>query len=1237
MIQIYSPNNTKFDMNGDMVLFPEICDTYSKLNGEWYMDLEHPLDEEGRWKYIVEEAVISAPTFMGKNQLFKIDKVTKTDTEIVAKAYPIFFDSADELFLYSCHPTSNNGQEALDIMTANSKYSGESNITQVSTAYFENRNFMECINGDDSPTFVKRWGGEVLYDNYKIIINDRVGGDYGAEIRYRKNQESISCDIDMSGMVTRIVPIAYNGKEITNKFVDSPNVDKYSKLYIRKMLFENVKMAEDTSDGEDESIIICASQAQLDEVLTTLCNEQFEAGADKPKVTIDVNMIDLTQTEKYKDFADLEKIGLGDTVKCYNKVLEITTEARCIILTWDCISNCVKKVVLGDYQYDYFTELQSSLEVLDKIIGTGNTIMAERIKGVLNAMNTQLRYQKTSAKKQDVRAIIFEDLDPESELYGALCLGTQGMQIANKRTEDNRDWEWTTAWTAHGGYANTLILGILTDKTGESFWNLDTGEMKLSGYATFKNLETEGETVINGGNINLETLFSRKITANDMKITGSSSFVSEELNRGVIIENGIVKLTSETEDDEGNVVQIWSGEKIKAVISRKGITGLAEYPEDENHYPFEGDVSLSRLRVGYYYPYDAYYIKITGNENGSGHSAIRSSSYGCSNYNPFSKIVMIQENIELTIEDAKSAGDGILVATIEDENYYPPFKTPLSVHEELTEVFFIAYIGSKGRIFVVPMSDLKEGETYNIYINGVYSKGRIVEEIEKIIRVTIIEDLPDIITVKKYDPFSISIKATGDNLDADSFDWYMSDDGITWENCSSDNVTFDDVNNISTFSVEIIIMEYDGKQFKCVVTGANGETKESNITKLIVGFDITITSNPSSIIVINGEDATFKVETSVSDYESDYVRYQWEYCIEESTTWMEIEGATNPSYTKKATINDNGNKYRCIISNSSMYVISEPATLTVVEESKPIIITKQPRDMECTVGDTVSFTITAESNIDAILSYQWQYKNPGYSSWSDATSGVSSDGTTYTTTPSSTSVNGQKRRCIVTDTEGNSVISNEVTLTVKEKPVEIVMQPVDATVVVGKTVTISIIAEGDDIAYQWQVRTGGNTGTWQTLDATNSDMIVYGDAAGIRDYRCIVTDSAGNEVISDVVTVTIIEEPQIIITQQPEDVEITVNPGGTTGQVGTSIFYVEAEGDGLSFQWQSNSGSSDEWKNISTSYSWVTVTNTETSSEYKNTMTTIGANGYKYRCVITDENGNVATSREALLTVLSTS
>lgn len=480
MIQIYAPDNINFDMNGDAVLFPTLCDAQAELGGSWYLDMTHPIDEEGRWKNLVKEAVLSVPTFMGKKQLYRIDETDKQDTEITVKAYPIFFDSADELFLMDKRPTGKNGQEALDIMTEGSKYSGESNISSVNTAYFVRRNFMDCLNGD-SPSFTGIWGGEPLYDNYKVIVNERAGGDYGAEVRYGMNMNGISVKEDMSEVVTRIVPVAYNGRTLSTNYVDSPLIQKYAKVYTREIKFEDVKFYEDLMEGEDTTgIFVCNSQEALDAALIAKCNEQFEAGIDVYKVTIDIDMVSIENTEEYKDFTDLVKIGLGDTVGCYNRRLGITTKARAIVLKWDCITDSVKEVTLGDYEYNVLDQWNSTVSKIENIVNSDGTVAAEKIQGILDAISVQLRYQKDAAHKQDVRAILFEDLDPESQLYGALAIGTQGIQISQTRTADGRDWDWTTAATAKGMIADVIITGLISDKLGRNWWNLDTSEFQLA-------------------------------------------------------------------------------------------------------------------------------------------------------------------------------------------------------------------------------------------------------------------------------------------------------------------------------------------------------------------------------------------------------------------------------------------------------------------------------------------------------------------------------------------------------------------------------------------------------------------------------------------------------------------------------------------------------------------------------------------------------------------------------------
>lgn len=499
MIQVYSPGNTDYKANGDMTLFPDEATVHPVLNQEWTAELHHIIDDEGRWKYIVEDAVIKMPSF-NKSQLFRIKKKEKTDSGVTAEMQPIFMDAKDDCFLVDVRPTDKTGQEALDLMTSpNKKYKASSNINKTSTAYYQTKNLIEALNGEDENSFVSRWGGEIVFDNFTAIINDRAGGDYGVEILYGKNiqQDGFLEEVDTKDVVTRIVPKAFNGRMIEGKepWIDSPLIDKYPTIRHRVMEFEDIKMREDAQEGdEDDGIIICDTQAELKKALTEKCNEQFDSGIDKPKVSISADLILLEGTDLYEDIKDLVKVSLGDTVHCRHSRLGIVTDARVIELEWDGVKDEIKSVVLGDYQESYIDNAASMINRIESAIRSDGTVIGAQVQGIINGVKAQLKAQSSVAQKQKVRAMLFEDLDPESPTFGAMCLGTMGFEIAAKRTADGRDWDWKTFGTGAGFFADFIVAGtMLADRIKGGTLTLGG---KNNGDGVAKILDESGNTVV---------------------------------------------------------------------------------------------------------------------------------------------------------------------------------------------------------------------------------------------------------------------------------------------------------------------------------------------------------------------------------------------------------------------------------------------------------------------------------------------------------------------------------------------------------------------------------------------------------------------------------------------------------------------------------------------------------------------------------------------------------------------
>lgn len=526
-IRIYAQNAESFSAGGGSPLTPRRCEITANLNSDWTLTSEHPLDSDGMYKLIQSGAVLRVPAFNG-SQLYRIITADRTDSGITATAEPIFMDALHDVFLLDSRPTNLSGQAALDYLMSGTKFSGQSDILNLNTAYYVRKNLIEALNGEDENAFTQRWGGEILFDNYKVIINQSAGRDKGVVVKYGRNLTGITETVDRSSLITRIIPVGYDGIMLSGSapWVDSPLINSYPIIYNSVIEYSDVKVKENPDDPDEDGFATMAeAQAELRRLAAL---EYSENNVDKELVSMDVDLILLQNTVEYAEFKNLEDVSLGDTVTCRHAKLGIDVSAKVVSLTWDCITGRVTAVTLGNFKQNYFSSntnrvdqalgnassaqnaaqnaqnvasgaqntanqanqnaqnaqtaasnaqqtangAQSAAEnaqqtadnvsnMVNQVVRPNGTVIADKVQGILNAALAQLHLQNTAAKKQNVRAILFEDTDPESELYGALSLGTQGLQVADERTADGLDWDWRTAITADGIVADVISSGVL--------------------------------------------------------------------------------------------------------------------------------------------------------------------------------------------------------------------------------------------------------------------------------------------------------------------------------------------------------------------------------------------------------------------------------------------------------------------------------------------------------------------------------------------------------------------------------------------------------------------------------------------------------------------------------------------------------------------------------------------------------------------------------------------------------
>ena len=111
--------------------------------------------------------------------------------------------------------------------------------------------------------------------------------------------------------------------------------------------------------------------------------------------------------------------------------------------------------------------------------------------------------------------------------------------------------------------------------------------------------------------------------------------------------------------------------------------------------------------------------------------------------------------------------------------------------------------------------------------------------------------------------------------------------------------------------------------------------------------------------------------------------------------------------------------------------------------------------------------------------------------------------------------NGTTYRCFITDSSGNTVISEEAAI--HTDPLGFTRQPEDYSCGPTDRACFSVEAYGTDVTYQWQFQRSDGP-TWYTSNApgaqTNAINFLASENFGMS-YRCVITDSEGNVAYSD--------------------------------------------------------------------------------------------------------------------------
>lgn len=334
---IFEQNEQKFDTIGLGTIVPDSGEVYEECNGDFTLTFQHPYDASGKWKRIEIKRIVLAETPRGR-QPFRIYYHNPTMDGIEVQARHLFYDLLDNI----CESVEYSGdaQGAMDAIKAGLSipmpFEFYSDITwhngsirctldnPVSLLLKEEWDDQE----DETKSFFYFYGGELKRDFFNVSMLESLGSDRGVCIAYRKNLVGLEVTEDISDVATRIYPVGKDGLALDGQYIDSPYIGNYS--------YPKIKVIEDTN-----------AESQSD--LQKIAEDYFANGGDVPKVNIKVDFTDLSQTAEYKQYSNLEKVFLGDTVTVFNQKMGFSKKAKVISYKFDPILKKYKSMELGDF------------------------------------------------------------------------------------------------------------------------------------------------------------------------------------------------------------------------------------------------------------------------------------------------------------------------------------------------------------------------------------------------------------------------------------------------------------------------------------------------------------------------------------------------------------------------------------------------------------------------------------------------------------------------------------------------------------------------------------------------------------------------------------------------------------------------------------------------------------------------------------------------------------------------
>ena len=486
---LYEKTETEFKTLGIGPLSDAIsCEVTEERNGSYELRMAYPITGV-HYSDITNEAIICAiPADGADAQPFRIYKISRPiNGKISVYAEHLSYQLSHIVVMpFTAHGAVNTLSGLIDNSIGDQPFSVWTDIANGTTEYNQKvpASFRSRLGGV-SGSVLDCFGGEYEFDQWAVKLHAHRGTDRGVSIEYGKNLVSVRQEENIANVVTGVVPMwkSNDGNTVVTLpevMIESEYADRYT--FKRNIVYD---FSSDFQDQPTEEELRAKAESYVSSNLIGV-----------PEVSIDVDFVALSDTEEYKDL-ERERINLCDTVTVRFAELGIDTTAKVVKTVYDVLGERYTKVSIGSVKASIVDTVNSIQQTQKEDSDTFKSFVASTLAKQKEIMTGGLGgHVIVNYVNGYPSEIVIGDTDNIETMKHCIVINKNGIGFSNGYNADV-----SSAWTIDGKFSADYILtgtlnaarikaGIISDLLGQNYWNLDTGELAITGYATDSELST---------------------------------------------------------------------------------------------------------------------------------------------------------------------------------------------------------------------------------------------------------------------------------------------------------------------------------------------------------------------------------------------------------------------------------------------------------------------------------------------------------------------------------------------------------------------------------------------------------------------------------------------------------------------------------------------------------------------------------------------------------------------------